>query len=725
MISCRINFGDILYLDDAAGGVTTYTYIPTGSTNGNSLSSITDASGNTTSFEYDEMGRSTKVINPDNTVITKTYDAKDNLISQTDENGNTTQYAYDIANSLISVTDPMAGVTGYSYDDMDNLSSVADANGNATTYEYDSIKRLLKTISPDTGTTVYSYDANGNLVSKTDANGTTVTYAYDNLNRIISISFPDPSDNITYSYDNCLNGKGRLCKMTDPAGTTNYEYNVRGQVVKETKIVDNITYNIEYSYTPNGNLKGVTYPDGRVVTYSYAANRIDSVVTTKDNITKTIVSDITYSPTSIPLSITYGNGITTEMSYDVRNILNSLNIGTLKQLSYTRDNTGNITAIINALDTTKTKTFSYDSLYRLTSAAGPWGSLNYSYDSVGNRQTETTDTGLTNYVYNANKLTSSTGEKTFDFDYDNTGNTTVENNREYIYNQNQRLIKVTDTDTVVGKYVYNGNNQRVKKIVNGQTTVFHYSLGGQLIAESDSTGMFNAEYVYLFNQPLAKIQNDNIYIYHNDHIGTPILMTDESSSVVWEEEFLPFGEPLSVTGTITNNLRFPGQYYDEETGLHYNYYRDYKPEIGRYVEADPILQPMVNSKTTGSSCAKTRISWRVPGLIFKPQSLHPFVYVGNNPVNFVDPYGLWICDAICTLIPLPKKFIPICILCPDETSLDPNECILYDVSIVGDYNFCYYRCADNSGRYGGDWDVEQIELIIKDKCEECESSFLR
>ncbi|GBE04572.1 hypothetical protein BMS3Abin10_00188 [bacterium BMS3Abin10] len=61
-----------------------------------------------------------------------------------------------------------------------------------------------------------------------------------------------------------------------------------------------------------------------------------------------------------------------------------------------------------------------------------------------------------------------------------------------------------------------------------------------------------------------------------------MMMTDEAGSTVWQGEYLPFGKPHSISGSVTNNLRFPGQYYDEETGFHYNYYRDYKPEVGRY-----------------------------------------------------------------------------------------------------------------------------------------------
>lgn len=106
---------------------------------------------------------------------------------------------------------------------------------------------------------------------------------------------------------------------------------------------------------------------------------------------------------------------------------------------------------------------------------------------------------------------------------------------------------------------------------------------------------------------------EEIYYYHTDHLGTPIMMTDKNQNVAWEGEFMPFGEPLTITGTVTNNLRFPGQYFDEETELYYNWHRHYKAEIGRYIEKDPIgLKGGVN----------------------------PYIYVKNRPIKLVDPLGL-------------------------------------------------------------------------------------
>jgi len=100
---------------------------------------------------------------------------------------------------------------------------------------------------------------------------------------------------------------------------------------------------------------------------------------------------------------------------------------------------------------------------------------------------------------------------------------------------------------------------------------------------------------------------------HNDHLATPQKMTDSSGTVVWAADYKPFGEATITVSTITNNLRFPGQYYDAETGLNYNYYRDYNPALGRYPQADPI------------------------GLW---GGLNLYAYVRNNSANKIDPFGL-------------------------------------------------------------------------------------
>jgi RHS repeat-associated protein len=288
-------------------------------------------------------------------------------------------------------------------------------------------------------------------------------------------------------------------------------------------------------------------------------------------------------------------------------------------LSYASyDANSNIMAVNNVLDPTKNKSFTYDSLDRLASAtaSGLWGSLTWTYDGIGNRLTE----GSTVYSYtpNTNKLI---GAGSLSFGYDNNGNTTSQAARSYTYNQNQRLIQVVDGAMTAG-YTYNGYGQRVKKVVNGVTTIFHYNRDGQIIAESDGTGATTAEYVYLNSQPLAKIEGSSVYFYHDDHLGTPQKMTDSSGAVVWSADYKPFGEVNITTNTITNNLRFPGQYYDVETGLNYNNWRHYNFIIGRYIEADPVGQAA---------------------------GLNLFVYVDDKPLSAIDPNGLSMatCKAVC------------------------------------------------------------------------------
>jgi RHS repeat-associated protein len=123
---------------------------------------------------------------------------------------------------------------------------------------------------------------------------------------------------------------------------------------------------------------------------------------------------------------------------------------------------------------------------------------------------------------------------------------------------------------------------------NGLATSFHYGPNGELLYEQDQAGNSKV-YVWLDGRPLARIDNDaQIYYYHVDHLGTPQAMTDGSGTVVWKANYEPFGKATVTTSTIENNLRLPGQYYDRETGLHYNYFRDYDPTTGRYVEADPM-----------------------------------------------------------------------------------------------------------------------------------------
>ena len=150
--------------------------------------------------------------------------------------------------------------------------------------------------------------------------------------------------------------------------------------------------------------------------------------------------------------------------------------------------------------------------------------------------------------------------------------------------------KTAGTSTVVGAYVYDYANKRTSKTVSGTTTHYVYGQGGLLYGEYDNTGALIREYVYLNGEPLAQIDaggSETLIYLHTDHLMTPRTATNTSGSTVWTWDSGAFGAE-APTGSATVNLRFPGQYYDGETSLHYNWNRYYDPATGRYISSDPI-----------------------------------------------------------------------------------------------------------------------------------------
>ena len=214
------------------------------------------------------------------------------------------------------------------------------------------------------------------------------------------------------------------------------------------------------------------------------------------------------------------------------------------------------------------------------------------------------------------------------YQYDDTGNTLSDGTRTFTYNAAGRMDSAT-SNGAHASYRYNAMGERVSKTVDGITTLFQFGANGQLLGEYDSNGHAIREYVYLDNEPLAMLSSTDtplspseppppttqsrLFFFHNDHLGTPLALTDTFGTIAWAGERKPFGQTAIITELVENPLRLPGQYYERETGLHYNYFRDYDPSTGRYIQSDPIgLEGGINT----------------------------YAYVESNPLNSFDPWGL-------------------------------------------------------------------------------------
>ena len=592
---------------DDLGNTITYTLDDAGNTTKTEYKDATPALKYTQSQMYDELSRLIKDINAASDESIYAYDKNSNLTSFTDANTNATGYAYDALQRLVKETDALSGETDYAYNTLDDNTGVTDARDNTTDYVYNAFGEVTEEASPDRGYTTYIYDLAGNLTTLSTANGIVSEYTYDDLNRVTAVTHPlDTSENTAYAYDSCTNGAGRLCSVTDASGATAYAYDLLGRITTVTETRGALSFTTGYAYDLAGVLTGVTLPSGRTVTYALNGNaEVTSVTAPVAGTPVTLASTISYLPFGPATSMTYGNALAFTAAYDQNYWPTSRAVGGIFSNAYTTDDNGNITGI-GGTD------FGYDALNRLDEEDSG-SAATYTYDAVSNRLTKVSGSTTTTTVPAGSNKISAVGANAYT--YDAVGNITGDGTRTYVWDSLGHLREVKISASTVGTYTYNASHQRTKKIAGGNTTHYVYGAGGLLYGEYTGAGALVREYIYLNGEPLAQVNAgspETVTYLHTDHLGTPKYGTNAAGAQVWAWAPDAFGNG-APTGSATVNLRMPGQYFDAESGIFYNWNRYYNPEIGRYISSDPIgLEGGINT----------------------------FLYAGANPVMMMDPQGL-------------------------------------------------------------------------------------
>lgn len=547
-----------------------------------------DEHGALTQYQWDSVGRLAQVTLPGGASRAYSYNAYGKVTSERDEQGRITRYEYADGLHLVSRRiNPDGSQLRYRYDnarllltDIENergehyrldyhpnglISQETGFDGRRTAYRYDLAGHLIekKEFAEDGSEriTAYQRDSAGRLLAKTLADGEQIHYAYDGLGRLVSVD--DGQWPLAYAYDL----RDRLVEEHQGWATLRYEYDALGQL-GHCRLPDGSR--LDYHYRPGGELESIDLNGQPLSRHQFEQGRER------------------YRRQGVLLS---------EYDYDEQGRLQAHRVRSeqrqLLRRQYHYDASGNLSAIEDSRK--GNRSFHYDPLDRLVAVRGDLPE-SFAHDPAGTLLAQNTATpeGLANVKGNRLLMQGDSH-----YDYDAFGNLVRERRgtgqklvTEYQYDSQHRLIAANLPGGRRVQYRYDAFGRRIAKTLDGQTTEFLWQ-GERLIAESGPA--YYRSYVYEPGtfRPLALLQGEGesakpIY-YQLDHLGTPQELTSAGGQILWSVKYRAYGSLAKVeVAEIDNPLRFQGQYFDAETGLHYNRHRYYNPGTGSFLTPDPI-----------------------------------------------------------------------------------------------------------------------------------------
>ncbi|MBF0387924.1 MAG: RHS repeat protein [Candidatus Omnitrophica bacterium] len=688
------SYGQMIQSANALGGTRRFTYDKLGKV----LAAI-DPRGAQTLFSYDIAGRLVRMTAPNGAATSYAYDSLGNRIRLTDPKLRVTTNVYDGYERLVKTIDPLGGMVQTEYDTAGRIISLTDEKGQITYRTVDPVGRLQVETTPLGSTRGFTYDPAGNIISRTFGNAAPIVHTYDALNRLTRVAYPD-SKVVAYEYD----ALGRKTSMTDSQGVTTYEYDALGRLLGETGPLAGYKISYTYDLAGNrlsttdqdGNRTTYVYdalnrvtslkaPAG-ITTYAYDFNSNVMSIDYPNRIRNLRTYDLLNRVLAV-VNVNAKNGkvIDQEMyTYDLGGFISKkARLGINAQtVNYTYDAKGQLVR--------ETNTGKYD--------------YEYAYDPAGNRvsfKKNTTvnvlwgqDSGILSpvvqaqlrsagygpalsvdlplvlkkaYTYDAeNKLLqysrilevqgNAFTTDTTAYDYDDRGNriqrtvmtvgAAVNNVSTYGYDLESRLVALT-ANGITAAFQYSGDGRRTKAVRDGQETTFLYD-GQNVVLEKNASLRTTRSYVrgqdypggvggiiYFRNMintavPPAPAGGEQagvaaapepqttdpgrVYYFHYDCQGGVQDITDVNGNDTGDYGYDAFGRDNKHSGIAGSNVyKFSTKEWEGYAGLYYFGARYYEPETGRWLTPDPL------------------------GMA---DGFNKYLYLHNDPVNFLDPLGL-------------------------------------------------------------------------------------